>query len=235
MNYFIPRSFFAIGARFWKNGCARTKYGITHADVKEELYFCIAIENRKPVLQEARIKLKNQKNMARIVVKAQQQAIHTNNRGVEQAHVLRPIRYSTMKSDDIVEYCSSISMVPKAYIQASVVALSQCIEFFMLNGHSVEFPGLGIFSLTSNGISESDVNKAGVEQLNKLRIRFLPCTSLKDKVEAVELELDGIYDIAGVDDKGKKYYKNADGDGHDKFPLVCEAPKDEQPTDGKEE
>ena len=165
--------------------------------------------------------------MARIVVKAQQQAIHTNSRGVEQAYVLRPIRYSTMKSNDIVEYCSSISMVPKAYIHASVIALSQCIEFFMLNGHSVEFPGLGIFSLTSNGISESDVNKAGVEQVNKLRIRFLPCISLKDKIEAVELELDGIYDIAGVDANGKKYYKTADGDNDGRQPLVCEAPKDE--------
>lgn len=173
--------------------------------------------------------------MGKILVKAQQQAIHTNSRGVEQAYVLRPIRYSTMKSNDIVEYCSSISMVPKAYIQASVVALSQCIEFFMLNGHSVEFPGLGIFSLTSNGISEADVNKAGVEQVNKLRIRFLPCVSLKDKVEAVELELDGVYDVAGIDAKGKKYYKNADGDGTGKLPLTCEAPNGKAQTDGVEE
>ena len=173
--------------------------------------------------------------MAKILVKAQQQAIHTNNRGVEQAYVLRPIRYSTMKSDDIVEYCTSISMVPKAYVHAAVVALSQCIEFFMLNGHSVEFPGLGIFSLTSNGISESDVNKAGVEQVNKLRARFLPCTSLKDKVESVELELDGIYDIAGVDAKGKKYYKNADGDSDGRLPQVCVAPQNELPMDDKEE
>ena len=98
-------------------------------------------------------------------------------------------------------------------------------------GSGVEFPGLGIFSLTSNGISESDVNKAGVEQVNKLRVRFLPCTSLKDKVESVELEHDGIYDIAGVDAKGKKYYKNAAGDSNGRLPLVCEASKDELPMD----
>ena len=121
-----------------------------------------------------------------------------------------------MNADDIISYCSANSIVPKAYLSASMVAIAQCIENFLLNGHSVEFPNLGIFSLTSSGISEADINKVGMEQLHKLNVRFLPCQQLKAEVENVTLEFDGIYDIAGeevvgnrADGKPKsyKYYK----------------------------
>lgn len=147
--------------------------------------------------------------MGKIVVKAQQQTVFNKDKsGVKSnAYVLRPVRYSTMNSNDIVNYCAANSIVPKAYLSASMVALAQCIENFLLNGHSVEFPNLGIFSLSSRGISETDVNKAGIAQLNKLNVRFLPCTQLKTEVENVDLEFDGVYDIAGENEDGTKYYR----------------------------
>ena len=132
------------------------------------------------------------------------------------AYVLRPVRYTTMNAEDIINYCSANSIVPKAYLSASMIAIAQCIENFLLNGHSVEFPNLGIFSLTSSGISEADVNKVGMEQFHKLNVRFLPCPQLKAEVEDVSLEFDGVYDIAGEEvvgnradgtPKSYKYYK----------------------------
>ena len=156
--------------------------------------------------------------MSKILIKAQQQPIYNlNGTGTtSMAYVLRPVRYTTMNADDIVNYCVANSVVPKAYLSAAMIAFAQCIENFLLNGHSVEFPNLGIFSLTSSGISEADINKVGVEQVHKLNVRFLPCSQLKAEVEAVTLEFDGIYDIAGeviVGDRGDgapksyKYYK----------------------------
>ncbi|MBQ0020835.1 MAG: hypothetical protein KBT39_10010, partial [Bacteroidales bacterium] len=123
------------------------------------------------------------------------------------AYVLRPVRYSTMRANDIVNYCATNSIVPKAYVHAAMIALSQCVENFLLNGHSVEFPNLGIFSLSSQGITESDAEKAGVDQLIKLRVRFLPCTELKTLMDNVEVEFDGVYDIAGEDKEGGKFYR----------------------------
>ena len=156
--------------------------------------------------------------MSKILIKAQQQPVYNlNGTGTtSMAYVLRPVRYTTMNADDIVNYCVANSVVPKAYLSAAMIAFAQCIENFLLNGHSVEFPNLGIFSLTSSGISEADINKVGVEQVHKLNVRFLPCSQLKAEVEAVTLEFDGIYDIAGevvVGDRGDgapksyKYYK----------------------------
>jgi len=156
--------------------------------------------------------------MSKILVKAQQQNVYNlNGSGTTGlAYVLRPVRYTTMNAEDIVNYCMANSVVPKAYLSASMVAIAQCIENFLLNGHSVEFPNLGIFSLTSSGISEADINKVGIEQLHKLNVRFLPCPQLKAEVEGVSLEFDGIYDIAGEvvignradgTTKSYKYYK----------------------------
>ena len=156
--------------------------------------------------------------MSKILVKAQQQNVYNlNGSGITGlAYVLRPVRYTTMNAEDIINYCSANSIVPKAYLSASMIAIAQCIENFLLNGHSVEFPNLGIFSLTSSGISEADINKVGMEQFHKLNVRFLPSSQLKAEVEAVTLEFDGIYDIAGEEvvgnradgtPKSYKYYK----------------------------
>ena len=156
--------------------------------------------------------------MSKILVKAQQQNVYNlNGSGTTGlAYVLRPVRYTTMNAEDILNYCVANSVVPKAYLSASMVALAQCIENFLLNGHSVEFPNLGIFSLTSSGISEADINKVGMEQIHKLNVRFLPCPQLKAEVEAVSLEFNGVYDIAGEEVVGNradgsaksyKYYK----------------------------
>lgn len=147
--------------------------------------------------------------MGKILVKAQQQNVFNKDKSgvTSKAYVLRPVRYSTMRSEDIINYCAANSIVPKAYMNAALTALSQCIENFLLNGHSVEFPSLGIFVLSSNGISEVDVNKAGIDQLIKLKLRFLPCTRLKNVIDNVDLEFDGVYDIAGENADGEKYYK----------------------------
>lgn len=147
--------------------------------------------------------------MGKIVVKAQQQNVFNKDKSgeVSKAYVLRPIRYSTMSSSDILDYCVKNSLVPKAYLSASMVALAECIENFLLNGHSVEFPNLGIFSLSSLGISESDLKKTGVAQLHKLRVRFLPCRQLRTVIERVNVAYEGAYDIAGENEKGVKFYK----------------------------
>ena len=137
--------------------------------------------------------------MGKILVRAQQQNIYNlgGDGQMTKAYVLRPVRYSTMKSDDIVNYCAQNSIVPKSYLAASMVALSQCIENFLLNGHSVEFPNLGIFSLTSSGFTVSDPMMAGLTQLQRLKVRFLPNPKLKSMVEQTTLDFDGVYDIAG--------------------------------------
>lgn len=146
--------------------------------------------------------------MGKIILKSQEQVVFNKDNSGEKsmAFVLRPVRYSTMSGDDIVNYCAANSIVPKAYLAATMVAVAQCIENFLLNGHSIVFPNLGTFSLSSQGYSVADAGEAGISQLAKLRVRFLPCTKLKTEVENVSLEFAGAYNIAGENSDGVKYY-----------------------------
>lgn len=141
-------------------------------------------------------------------MKSQEQVVFNKDNSGEKsmAFVLRPVRYSTMNGDDIVNYCAANSIVPKAYLAATMVAVAQCIENFLLNGHSVAFPNLGTFSLSTIGYSVTDAGEAGISQLEKLRVRFLPCSKLKTEVENVSLEFAGAYNIAGENSDGVKFY-----------------------------
>ena len=111
--------------------------------------------------------------------------------------VVKPIRYNTVKAEKIIDYCASSTMVPKPYVAASMEALSHGIQHFLLNGHSVEIPGLGIFNVTISYKTARTSADAGLEQVKQLNVRFLPCRELKDAIGNAELELEGIYALVG--------------------------------------
>ena len=65
--------------------------------------------------------------MSKILIKAQQQPVYNlNGTGTtSMAYVLRPVRYTTMNADDIVNYCVANSVVPKAYLSAAMIAFAK--------------------------------------------------------------------------------------------------------------
>ena len=109
--------------------------------------------------------------------------------------VVKPLRYSTIKSNQILEHCASMAMVPKTYVAATVEALSQSIKHYLLNGHSVEIPGLGIFSTSISYNVVTNSKDAGLEQIKQINVRFLPSSDLKEAIKAADVELEGIYVI----------------------------------------
>ena len=111
--------------------------------------------------------------------------------------VVKPIRYNTVKAEKIIDYCASSTMVPKPYVAASMEALSHGIQHFLLNGHSIEIPGLGIFNVTISYKTARTSADAGLEQVKQLNVRFLPCRELKEAIGNAELELEGIYALVG--------------------------------------
>ena len=137
--------------------------------------------------------------MGKILLAAKEQNIYNvgGSHEISKGFVLRPVRYTTMSSKDILEYCSQNSMVPPAYVAATMHALTQSIRNFLLNGHSVEFPNLGTFRITCESVSTTDSEEAGIKQLVDFKIRFLPSLDLKNDLKKVECELDGVYKVVG--------------------------------------
>ena len=137
--------------------------------------------------------------MGKILLAAKEQNIYNvgGSHEISKGFILRPVRYTTMSSKDILEYCTQNSMVPPAYVAATMHALTQSIRNFLLNGHSVEFPNLGTFRITCESTATNDLELAGIRQLLDFKIRFLPSNDLKEELAKIECELEGVYEIIG--------------------------------------
>ena len=154
--------------------------------------------------------------MAKIILKSQEQKVNflkTNT--LESAYVLRPISYSTITNNDLVEKITRTSYVPKSAVAATLVALSEVMENFLFEGHRLQLDGFGTFSLTVDGNVAKTSQDAGIEkQFNKLKINFNPAVELKEKLANVDVELDGIWKCVNLDSENKIYERiNQNFDG----------------------
>ena len=91
-------------------------------------------------------------------------------------------RYSTIEYDAIVAYAAKAAAVPESSIEMAMEALFDAMNYFVLNGHSVQIPNLGTFSIgvraKSTG-SEAEFTADFSKNLRGINIRFLPDPELK--------------------------------------------------------
>ena len=146
--------------------------------------------------------------MSKIVVKSLEQNVnYLKSDSVEGGYKLYPVRYSTIKGNSLVESCSKNSYVPKAYMEAALVAIIEAMENHLLNGHSIELPDFGIFSISCESTVAKTAAEAGLSQFKKMNINFRPSTSLREKLDTVDLELDGVWKCLDLSAKDKVYQR----------------------------
>ena len=153
--------------------------------------------------------------MSKILVKSVEQNINYLQSGeVKSGYLLRPVRYSTIDAEDLINSIASTSYVPKAFVSASLYGIVDSIENLLLNGHSISLPNLGILSLSCESTVAKTPADAGLSQFKKLNINFRPSTSLREKLDVVDLELDGVWKCLDLSAKDKVYQRittNHDG------------------------
>ena len=146
--------------------------------------------------------------MSKILVKSIEQNINYLNSGeVKSGYLLRPVRYSTINAEDLIDSIANNSYVPKAFVSASLYGIMDSIENFLLNGHSIALPNLGIFSLSCESNVAKTPADAGLSQFKKININFRPSTSLREKLDTVDLELDGVWKCLDLSAKNKVYQR----------------------------
>jgi nucleoid DNA-binding protein len=94
----------------------------------------------------------------------------------------RNVRYSTIPYSAIVAYASKAAAVPESSIEMAMEALYDAVNYFVLNGHSVQIPNLGTFSLgvhAKSAASEVEFSANFAKNLKRIILRFLPDTELK--------------------------------------------------------
>lgn len=94
-------------------------------------------------------------------------------------------RYSTIGYDAIIAYAAKAAAVPESSIEMAMEALFDAMNYFVLNGHSVQIPNLGTFSIgvrAKSATDESEFTANFSQNLRNVGIRFLPDTELKQMI-----------------------------------------------------
>ena len=119
----------------------------------------------------------------------------------ETALVAKVDRYSTISYADIISYASKAAAVPESSMTMAMEAIFDAMSYFVLNGHSVQIPNLGTFSITVRCKASDSLEDFTADFASNLRnvvIRFLPSPELKADLTAILPELNSMKN-AGVD------------------------------------
>ena len=107
------------------------------------------------------------------------------------AYKKRPIRYSTISADELVNAAVRNSQVSAGVMRSAMNAVLNEFHNFMLNGHSVELPGLGYFRFSFSAKaakSEDELKEKGL-QMKRKRVLFRPNTLIREELSAVNFEM----------------------------------------------
>lgn len=114
-------------------------------------------------------------------------------------------RYSTIDYKAIIGYAAKAAAVPESSIEMAMEAIYDAMNYFVLNGHSVQIPNLGTFSIgvrAKGAMSEAEFTAQFSQNLRGVYIHFLPDSELKQMLASTSIsttvEEDERYESSGV-------------------------------------
>lgn len=130
----------------------------------------------------------------KVVKKLQKMAAQEKN-----LYMIRAIRYSTISGDELVDAASRNSQVNKGVLRSATNAVLNEFHNFLMNGHSVELPGIGYFRFSFSAKAPetlAELKEKGVEITQK-RVLYRPNVTLATKLNEINILETGVYDIDG--------------------------------------
>lgn len=97
-------------------------------------------------------------------------------------YITSTVRYSTISTDDLLEYACENSGISKAQLISSFYAINQQIVQFILNGHSLQLGNLGFFYLSAKTKAVDSEKEAGVEAVEGLVLKFRQSRKLRNLI-----------------------------------------------------
>lgn len=121
----------------------------------------------------------------KIVKKLQKMAAQEKN-----LYMIRAIRYSTISGEELVDAASRNSQVNKGVLRSATNAVLNEFHNFLMNGHSVELPGIGYFRLSFSAKAPetlAELKENGV-QIKQKRVLYRPNVTLMTKLNAITVD-----------------------------------------------
>jgi predicted histone-like DNA-binding protein len=96
------------------------------------------------------------------------------------------VSFSNIGNDQMVEYLAVNSGINRPLAIAAVNALRAVFVNYLMNGHTVQIPQLGTFSLSAKCKLVSNAKDAGPDCIKRLKIRFTPKGTIKSACKSVK-------------------------------------------------
>ena len=95
--------------------------------------------------------------------------------------------YSNITDSELVNYMQQNSQVGHSMAVAAVEAFKAAFTTFLLNGHSMEVPAVGTFSMSANCKAVSEEKDAG-RSIRRLKVRFTPAGKIALAAKSVQFK-----------------------------------------------
>lgn len=120
--------------------------------------------------------------MSKIKVNASLQRVALLDR---EGYVSRTVTYSKISGDEMLEYAAMNSGINQGQLAACMYAIQQSFQNFIMNGHSVELPGVGTFRVSVNAHMADDAESAVADNIYRRKVVFTPSKKIKAQLANV--------------------------------------------------
>lgn len=102
-------------------------------------------------------------------------------------YITRAVRYSTLSQDDLINLAAENSGISKASMAAAFYAITQQIEQFVCNGHSLELGRLGTFYISTKARAADTIDNAGIGAVVRVAVKFRQSKKLRNQMSRISL------------------------------------------------
>ncbi|WP_293739439.1 hypothetical protein [uncultured Parabacteroides sp.] len=86
------------------------------------------------------------------------------------------------------EQVALVSGVNSGMVRATLYGLVRAMKTFIEQGHTVNVEGFGSFIPTFSAKSSTVEKEANVDSIRKMKLRFVPCTELREMMDGMILD-----------------------------------------------
>ena len=101
---------------------------------------------------------------------------------------IQKLNTSTIGEKELIQYVSNTAFVPPSVIKAALLAISEAITYFVINGHYVTFEDFGSFFLRIDTKAVRDREEVSVGQVKRTTLGFRAAPALAKLIRHADVE-----------------------------------------------
>ena len=126
--------------------------------------------------------------MSTVKVASSKQKVAVLNK---EGYVSRVKTYSTISGDEFISLAALNSGINESQLAAAMAAVKQQFQNFLVRGHAVTIPGVGIFRLGVNAKMVDKEEDVSAKQIYRRKIIFRACSKIRSLLDEISFATSG--------------------------------------------